>query len=70
MNMTAYEKLTNVQDRAEARELAFLAASLRLPPDEALPAAWELLDQAAQFLQEKKKRFASYEGEVIRPHYH
>jgi IPT/TIG domain len=62
MNMeNAYEEIDNPEDKAEARDLALLAAQIvawagpaATPLAEALVTAWEALDQTAEFIAEQK----------------
>ena len=56
----AYEEIDNPEDKAEARDLALLAAQIvawagpaATPLDEALVTAWEALDQTAEFIAEQ-----------------
>jgi hypothetical protein len=57
----AYEEIDNPEDKAEARDLAILAAQIvawagpaATPLDEALATAWEALDRTAEFIAEQK----------------
>jgi hypothetical protein len=68
--MNAYEVISDPSDRAEARDLAALAAeivswagSTNMTIEEALPQAWEFFGQAAGFIISKDPNPAKRRGQ-------